>query len=219
VRQTTCVARYTVSRLDSIGELTDAGVPFRPIRLELGITSFGVTSWTARAAGDPLINAHDEQDTGDEELFVVLEGQATFEVDGERVEASTGTLLHCAPGTQRTAVAAAAGTTILAIDGTPGSAYESRGWELWTGLAPLYAAGRHGELIERLGRIVAQHPEYPLLFYNLACSEALSGQHAEAIEHLGRAIGLSDEFLGHAKDDSDFAAIRHDPRFRELTNR
>lgn len=213
------MARCTVSRLDSIPELADAGVPFRPIRLHFGISAFGVTSWTARAAGDRLINPHDEQDVGDEELFLVVQGGATFDLDGESVQAPTGTLVHCAPGSQRTAIATEAGTTILAIDGTPGEVYDPRGWELWTGLAPLYGAGRHAEVAAQLREIVAEHPGYPLLFYNLACSESLTGQRDEAIEHLGRAIAMSSEFQGFAGDDADFDPIRDDPRFQELIGR
>src|SRR6185503_17174265 len=105
------------------------------IRLHFGISSFGATSWRARAAGDPLINPHDEQDVGDEELFVVLHGSAVFELNGDRIDAPAGTLVYCRPGTNRTALAQEAGTTVLALDGKPGQAYEARGWELWTGLA------------------------------------------------------------------------------------
>ena len=210
------MARYAVSRLDTIAELVDARVPFRPIRLHFGISSFGVTSWTAHAVGDRLINEHDEEDTGDEELFLVLEGGATFEIDGDELEVPAGSLVYCAPGTQRTAFATHAGTTVLAIDGTPGEAYEPRGWELWTGLAPLYGAGRHEEVIQRLRDIVADHPSYPLLFYNLACSESLTGRRDDAIDHLSRAVAMNREFVGYAKDDADFAAIRDDPRFEQL---
>jgi hypothetical protein len=210
------MAHYAVSRLEDIPELVDAGVPFRPIRLHFGITSFGATAWTARASGDRLINPHDEQDVGDEELFLVLRGRATFELDGERVDAPAGTLVHCSPGTSRSADAAEAGTTILALDATPGAAYDARGWELWTGLAAMYGEGRHAEVAERLRAVVAEHPQYPLLFFNLACAESLIGQKEEALGHLRQAIAMSEEFRGYAREDSDLAALRDDPRFAEV---
>jgi tetratricopeptide (TPR) repeat protein len=210
------LARYAVSHLDDIPELVDAGAAFRPIRLHFGISSFGATGWIARAAGERLIHPHDEQDTGDEELFLVLKGRATFELDDDRTDAPAGTLVYCPPGTRRTADAAEAGTMILALDGKPGQAYEARGWELWTGLAPLYGEGRHAEVIDRLRAIVTEHPGYPLLFFNLACSESLMGQTEEAIQHLRQAIALSDEFRGFARSDSDLARLRGDPRFAEL---
>jgi len=210
------LAAYRVAHLDELDELVDGTLPFRPVRLHFGISSFGVTTWTAPASGDRLIDEHDEQDVGDEELFLVLRGRAVFEVDGERVDASAGTFVFSPPGTQRTAVAEEPGTTILALDGTPGKAYEARGWELWTTLAPLYAAGEYDVVADRLRAVVETHPEYPLLFFNLACCESLTGRTAEALDHLRRAVELSDEFRGHARGDSDLDAIRGAPGFDEL---
>ena len=204
--------------LNEIEELVDGGCPFRPVRLHFDITSFGVTAWTARAAGDRIINEHDEQDVGDEELFVVLHGRAVFELDGDRVDAPAGSLVHCPSGTRRTAFAEEAGTTILALDGTPGKAYEPRGWELWTPLAPLYDAGEYAEVADRLRAVVEEHQQYALLFFNLACCESLTGQTANALDHLRRAIVLNDEFRGLAMDDPDLASLRGDPAFEELTS-
>jgi hypothetical protein len=52
------MAGYAVAHLDEIEEFADAGCHYRPIRHHLGITAFGVTAWTARAAGDLVINAN-----------------------------------------------------------------------------------------------------------------------------------------------------------------
>jgi hypothetical protein len=210
------MGRYAVRNLEQIDELVDARCPFRPVRVHFGITSFGVTTWTARAAGDRIINEHDEADVGDEELFLVLRGRAAFELDGDRVDAPAGTLVFSPSGVRRTAFAEEAGTTILALDGTPGKPYEPRGWELWTPLAPLYNAGKCAEVAERLRVVVEEHPQYALLFYNLACCESRTGRTADALDHLRQAIALSDEFRGFAKDDPDFAPIRDDPGFKEL---
>ena len=65
---------YEVARLDEIEELDDGRIPFRPVRHHFGITSFGITAWTAREAGDRIINEHDEDDDGtgmNEELYLV----------------------------------------------------------------------------------------------------------------------------------------------------
>jgi tetratricopeptide (TPR) repeat protein len=210
------VARYAVAHLDEIEELVDARCPFRPVRLHFGITSFGVNAWSAHAEGDRIINEHDEEDVGDEELFLVLRGRATFELDGARVEGTPGTLVYSPSGVKRTAFAEEAGTTIVALDGTPGKAYEARGWELWTPLAPLYGAGEYAEVADRLRVLVDEHPGYALLFFNLACCESLTGRTDDALDHLQRAIALSDEFRGHATDDPDLASIRDHPRFGEL---
>ena len=210
------MARFAAAQLDEIEELVDAGCPFRPVRLHFGITSFGVTTWTAPAAGDRIVNEHDEQDTGDEELFLVLSGRARFELDGERVDAPAGTFVHSPSGVQRTAFAEEAGTTILALDGTPGKAYEARGWELWTGLAPLHDAGEYADVADRLRAVVEEHPQYALLFFNLACCESRLGETSAALDHLRQAIALNAEFRGFAQDDADFARIRDDPAFLEL---
>ena len=211
------MAGYAVAHLDEIEELADAGCHYLPIRHHLGITAFGVTAWTARAAGDLVINEHDEDDpTADEELFLVLRGHAVFNLDGNQVDAPAGTLVFAPPRTKRSATAKQAGTTIIALEGTPGKAYEARGWELWAPLAPLYEAGDYAEVADRLAALVAANPQYPMLFYNLACCESLSGRTSDALVHLQRAIEMSEEFRGSAKDDSDMDPIRKETAFKQL---
>jgi hypothetical protein len=131
------MAGYAVAHLDEIDEFADGRCHYRPIRHHLGITAFGATAWTGRAAGDLIVDEHDEDDpTADQELFVVLRGHAAFELDGDRVDAPAGTLVFAAPRMKRTAVAHEPGTVIIAIEGTPGEAYVPRGWELWSPLVP-----------------------------------------------------------------------------------
>src|SRR5215203_1469370 len=110
----------TVAHLDEIEEFADAGCHYRPIRHHLGITAFGVTVWTAHAAGERVINEHDQGDpTADQELFLVLRGHAVFELDGDRVDAPVGTLVFAPPGTKRVAVAKEDETSIMAVEGSP----------------------------------------------------------------------------------------------------
>lgn len=208
---------YATARLDEIEELLDSGARYRPIRHRLGITSFGVTAWTARAAGEVIINEHDDGDpSADEELFVVVRGHAVFEVDGDRVEAPAGTLVFLPPRAERTATAAVGDTVVLAIEGTPGRAYEARGWELWAPLAPLYFAGGYSDVADRLGQIVRVNDQYPMLFFNLACAESRCGRTKEAIGHLRRAVAMSRELRDAALTDADLDPIRDEPEFSEL---
>jgi Cupin domain len=154
------MAGWAAAHLDEIEELDDAGCRYRPVRLQLGITAFGASVWTARAAGDLVVNWHDPGDpTADQELFLVVRGQADFELDGERVSAPAGKFVFVPPGTPRRAYATAAGTAILLVEGTPGKGYEPRGWELWAPLAPLYAAGHYVEVADALRTAVEAHPE------------------------------------------------------------
>jgi tetratricopeptide (TPR) repeat protein len=211
---------YAVARLEEIEELTDGRCPFRPVRHHFGITSFGVNAWTAPDAGGRIINEHDESepDSG-EELYLVVRGRAVFELDGDRVAASAGTFVFAPPGVKRTAFAEEPETTVIALGGTPGTAYEPDGWELWAPLNPLYAAGEYAEAADRGRELVEAHPQYAGLLYNLACCESLAGRAAEAVDHLGLAIDRSERWRSYAEDDSDFDPIRDEPAFKELIER
>jgi hypothetical protein len=211
------MSEYAVAHLDEIEEMNDGRCPSRPVRHHLGITAFGVNAWTARDAGDRIINEHDESEPdSNEELYVVLSGRATFELDGDRVVAPVGTFVFARPGVKRTAIAEEAGTTIIAVGGTAGMAYEPDGWELWAPVQPLYAAGEYAEAADR-GRLIAEaHPQYGGLFYNVACCESAAGRTADAVDHLRHAIATSARFRAYATDDSDFDPIREEPAFIEL---
>jgi hypothetical protein len=211
------MAEYAIAHLDEIEEFPDAGSHYRPIRHHLGISAFGVTAWTAHAAGDIVINEHDEGDpTADQELFLVLRGHAVFELDGDQVDAPAGTLVFAPPRTRRSASAREAGTTVILVEGTPGKGYDARGWELWAPLAPRYQAGEYAEVADRLRAVVAEAPQYPMLFFNLACCESLSGRTSDALDHLRHAIEMSEEFRESARNDSDLDPIRAEPAFEQM---
>jgi tetratricopeptide (TPR) repeat protein len=105
---------------------------------------------------------------------------------------------------------------VLALGGTPGKAYEPIGWEVWAPVRPLFEAGDYAAAADLSLELIAAHPEYPQLYYNLACCESLAGRTADAIEHLGRAIEGSDRAREFAAGDSDFDPIRDEPAFKEL---
>src|ERR671931_1074302 len=154
--------QYAVAHLDDIDELSDGRCPWRPVRHHFGITSFGVNAWTAKAAGDRIINEHDESDAddNDEELYLVQSGRATFELDDERVDAPAGTFVFARPGVKRTAFAEEPRTTIVALGGVAGKAYEPDGWELWAPLRPLYQAGEYAEVADRARALAEANPQY-----------------------------------------------------------
>lgn len=209
---------YQVAHLEEIDELTDGREPYRPVRHHFGITSFGITAWTGRQKDDRILNEHDEADgaDGSEELYLVQNGRAVFELDGERVDAPAGTFVFVPPGVRRTAFAEEPETTIVAIGGVPGKAYDPVGWELWMPLGKQYEAGEHDAVAERLRPLVGANPQYSLLAYNLACLESLTGHSDDALAHLRRAIEGSERFREYARGDSDLDAIRSEPAFAEL---
>src|SRR5919197_3159286 len=138
------MSEFAVARLEEIGEISDGRCPWRPVRHHFGITSFGVNAWTGRERGDRIINEHDEKGE-DEELYFVQSGRARFELGGESVDAPAGTFVFARPAVKRTAFAEEPGTTIVAMGGTPGKAYESHGWDVWAPVHPLYQSREYAE--------------------------------------------------------------------------
>jgi tetratricopeptide (TPR) repeat protein len=207
---------YAIAHLDEIDELSDGRQPWRPVRHHFGISSFGITAWTGREAGDRILNEHDEADATDrsEELYLVTQGRAVF--DGERRDAPAGTFVFVEPDVKRTAFAEEPGTTIVAVGGVPGKAYEVSGWEVWAPFRPLYEAGDYAAVADRARELTESEPRYAVPLYNLACCESLAGRTDEALEHLRQAIELMDGMREYAKSDSDLDAIRKEAAFEEL---
>jgi tetratricopeptide (TPR) repeat protein len=182
---------YAVAHVDEIGEIDDGRAPMRAVRHHFGVTSFGINAWTGRQPGARIINEHDESEPdSQEELYLVLRGRASFEVDGERFDAPAGTFVFVRPGVKRTAFGEEPGTTIVAVGGAPGKPYEVGGWELFAPLRPLYEARDYVEAADRGRELLAGDPPYADLYFNVACCESLAGQKDEAIAHLRRAIEL-----------------------------
>ena len=99
-----------------------------PVREHLGIHAFGVNAFTPREDGT-LVNDHDEAGSGQEELYVVLDGNVTFEIDGEAVAARPGTLVFVGPEARRKATGDG---TLLVVGAAPGEAYSGVDWgEAW----------------------------------------------------------------------------------------
>jgi len=206
---------YAIARLEDIDEVSDGRCPWRPVRHRLGIRAFGVSAWTGKHAGDRIINEHDEADDEQEELYLVTQGRAAFEIDGERQEAPAGTFVFVRPGVKRTAFAEEAGTTLVAVGSVAGKAYEPHGYDVWAPLKPLYDAGDYAGVADH-GRAAIEAAGYPDAMYSLACCESLAGRKDDALRHLRRAIELSEQFRSFAKGDSDFESIREEPAFKEL---
>ncbi len=209
------MSTYKVAQLEEIEEITDGRCPWRPVRKHFGIMSFGINAWTAPNAGDRIINEHDE-DGEHEELYIVQRGRATFELDGERIDAPAGTFVFADPGVKRTAFAEEPGTTLIALGGTPGQAFEPNGWEVWAPIHALYLDGKYDEAADRGVGLIEANPEYADVAYNVACCESLAGRTTDAIDHLRLAIERSERFREFAAGDTDLDAIREEPAFKEL---
>jgi hypothetical protein len=200
-------------RLDDVEGIPVFGtLVWKPVRRTLGVTAFGINAYVAAEAGDEVVEEHTEEQLGHEEIYVVLQGHATFTVDGEEVDAPAGTLLYLDDvGQKRHAVAREPGTTVLAIGGVPGQ-HEISPWELVFPALPALQAGDYDTARRILEEGLAER-DHPALHYNLACVEARAGNPDRAIEELGKA---APRHLERARDDEDLASLRDDPRFQAL---
>jgi hypothetical protein len=204
--------KWQVARIDEI-ERRGRDIP---VREHLGIRAFGINAYTPGEDGT-LINEHDEAGSDQEELYIVLDGQASFEVDGETVDAPAGTLVFVRPESRRKATGSG---TVLALGATPGQAYQALDWgEAWpfhSESMAAYGEQRYADALEAVRRGLEHVPDSPGLNYNYACFATLAGETGdETFDHLRRSVELFPPFRKQAPKDDDFAAVRDDPRFDE----
>lgn len=196
---------------------TDDGRERLDVRRRLGITSFGIQAFRAPSGVD-VVREHDETllgEAGQEELYLVLNGAATFEIDGEAVEATAGSLVHVHPTAKRRATAKDASTTILVVGGTPGKAYEPAPEEAREAFAA-YGEGDYETAIAKQRIVIEKRPDDPVARFNAGCFAARAGRVDEAIEHLRLSIELNERVKELMATDEDLDSIRDDPRFAEL---
>ena len=204
--------KWQVARLDDI-ERRGRDIP---VREHLGIHAFGVNAYTPGENGT-LIGEHDEAGSGQEELYLVLDGTASFEVDGQAFEAPAGTFVSVPPESKRKATGEG---TVLAIGATPGEAYRGIDWgEAWPfhrDSMTAYGEQRYADALQAVRNGLEHAPDNPGLHYNYACFASLSGDTAdETFGHLKRSVELFPPFREQARRDDDFAAVRGDPRFED----
>ena len=206
---------YNVFKVDEIDRVSYLGSNLIPIRYTLGFRPAGTNAWAADAGGQ-LIPPH-EEDSGNEELYVVLRGRAKFTVGEETDDAPAGTLVFVPPQVFRTAVAEEDDTIVLAVGGTVGKAFAGGNWDTFAVADHLRRSGRLEEGREVLRKAREERPHSWAMAYNSACWEALAGNPEAAIEHLRRARELNaDEVRPYIAEDSDLDSLRDDPRFQEL---
>jgi tetratricopeptide (TPR) repeat protein len=208
-----------VTHLDELDRIPvgEDGLAWRPVRRKLGIESLGVNAWTAEEAGQEVVEHHDETGSGagkHEELYIVIRGRARFQLDDEEFDAPVGTCVFVRDRTvRRGAFAEEPGTTVLAMGGKPGEAFEVSPWESYFAAIPLSAAGNHEGAAALIREALERSPDNPSVLYNLACAECLAGDTEAALEHLTRAVELNPKTAEWAREDTDFDAIRDEPRF------
>jgi len=202
-------------RVAHLGDIERRGRDI-PVREHLGIHSFGINAYTPGEDGT-LIGEHDEAGSGQEELYLVLDGRATFEVDGEAIDAPSGTLVYVGPASRRSATGDG---TVLVVGATPGEAYQAVDWgDAWPfhrESMAAYGEQRYADAVEAVRSGLERMPDHAGLHYNYACFATLAGDTGDdTFAHLRRSIELLPRFREDARRDDDFAAVRDDPRFEQ----
>ena len=114
---------YSVVNVDEI-EAAGPGGAVRFVRRELGVEAFGINWFELPPHAEG--RQHDESETGQEEVNVIVRGSGVYRVDDEEVPFSAGTIFRFDPETTRQPVAGPDGFTMVAI-GAPRGGYEPRG--------------------------------------------------------------------------------------------
>ena len=180
---------------------------WHPLRRALGITGFGAGLYTAPSAGDVLVGSHDElgeSSNRHEELYVVLSGRASFEVDASTLELGPEEFLLVAPEASRGAKALTDRTSVLVIGGTPGAVTPAPYEHWYTALT----ATEPAEAAELAAAGLVDYPSHGQLNYQLACFRALAGDLDTAAANLRQAVASDGRAWEWLSDDADLDALR-----------
>ena len=114
---------YTAKRFDEMEPIF--GGFFLRSRASLGVTSFGMQVLNFPPnSGDAYPN-HNHAESGQEEVYVVLDGAADFDIEGERLHLEPEMALRVGPTVNRKISTGSEGAQILALGAVPGAAYDA----------------------------------------------------------------------------------------------
>jgi uncharacterized cupin superfamily protein len=120
----TTMSGYTAKSIDELPSLWDGFA--RLVRAGLEITAFGAN--IMNLPPDYTTKSHDEAETGQQELYVALQGSGSVEIDGERLPLDAEHLVRVDAGTDRALSSGPDGLRVLCIGGVPGAVYEPAEW-------------------------------------------------------------------------------------------
>jgi quercetin dioxygenase-like cupin family protein len=119
---------YTIKHRDEFESMEGSGdSTWRLARKALGTSAFGFN--LVEIEPDGQIPEHDEAASGQHELYVVLEGNATLRINGEDHPAPAGTFASIEPPVSRTILNRSDDRiTVLLIGVHPAGEFEPSGW-------------------------------------------------------------------------------------------
>jgi mannose-6-phosphate isomerase-like protein (cupin superfamily) len=114
---------YSLVQVDDLpGEGPSGNVRF--VRRRLGVGAFGINWFELPPNAEGF--EHNEQESRQEEVNVIIEGSGVYRVEGEEIPVERGSVLRFDPETTRVPVAGPDGLTMVAVGARRGS-YEPRG--------------------------------------------------------------------------------------------
>jgi uncharacterized cupin superfamily protein len=119
---------YTIKHRDEFESMEGSGdSTWRLARKAVGISAFGFNVVEIGPGGQ--IPEHDESDSGQVELYAILEGEAVLRIEGEDHPAPAGTFASIEPPATRTILnRSEAPVTALLIGVQPDGGYEPASW-------------------------------------------------------------------------------------------
>jgi len=121
-------AGYRIKHRDEFDSMEGSGdATWRLARKSLGTSAFGFNLVEIEPGGG--IPEHDEAESGQVELYIVLEGDAVLRIEGEDHEAPAGTFASIEPPATRTILNRSdAPVTAMLIGVQPEGGYEPMSW-------------------------------------------------------------------------------------------
>jgi uncharacterized cupin superfamily protein len=119
---------YTIKHRDEFESMEGSGdTTWKLARKALGTSAFGFNIVEVAPGGQ--LPEHDEAESGQVELYAILEGEAVLRIEGEDHPAPAGTFASIEPPASRTILnRSGAKVTALLIGVHPSEAYEPLSW-------------------------------------------------------------------------------------------